>query len=87
MDASFTELLLHTEVRWLSRGKVPIRIFLFRQELEAFLQRNMTNELVNFMTIFAWQTSVGCMASIFEHLNKLNLNYLQGKKIDIVESI
>ena len=31
MDASFTKLLLHAEVRWLSRGKVLSRIFLLRK--------------------------------------------------------
>ena len=40
MDASFTELLLHTKVRWLSRGRVLSRIFLLREELEVFF----TNE-------------------------------------------
>jgi hypothetical protein len=36
MGSEHTALLLHTEVRWLLRGKVFIRIFELRSEISAF---------------------------------------------------
>ena len=55
MDASFTQLLLHTEVRWLSGGKVLSRIFLLQAESGVFFTEEHDNLLVNFVTIFGWQ--------------------------------
>jgi hypothetical protein len=33
MDSDYQQLLLHTEVRWLSRGKVLSRLFELRDEI------------------------------------------------------
>ena len=73
MDASFTELLLHTEVRWLSRGKVLSRIFLLREEFEVLFTEEHDQRASKFRDNF-WLAKVAYMASIFEHLNKLNVN-------------
>ena len=85
MDASFTKLLLHAEVRWLSRGKVLSRIFLLRNEMGAFLTEQHDHRASKFYDNY-WLEKVAYMASIFEHLNKLNLN-LQSRKTDIFESM
>ena len=85
MDASFTKLLLHAEVRWLSRGKVLSRIFLLKNEMGAFLTEQHDHRASKFYDNY-WLAKVAYMASIFEHLNKLNLN-LQSRKTDIFESM
>ena len=83
MDASFTELLLRTEVRWLTKGKVLSRIFLLREELEFFFTEEHDQRASKFRDNF-WLAKVAYMAFIFEHLNKLNVN-MQGKNISIFE--
>ena len=37
-DSEFVTLLLHSHVRWLPKGKVLKRVFIFRQEMKDFLQ-------------------------------------------------
>jgi hypothetical protein len=49
MGSEHDELLLHTEVRWLSRGNVLSRLFKLRSEVQIFLS-DTTSDLRNHFT-------------------------------------
>lgn len=79
MKSDHVQLLLHTEIRWLSRGKILERFFELRDEVRVFV---LGNKCSNSLTDFDWLCMVAYLADIFEHLNVLNLN-LQGHYVDI----
>ena len=43
LGSEHSSLLLHTEIRWLSRGKIVERVFELREELSIFLQERNTD--------------------------------------------
>ncbi|CAI6369038.1 unnamed protein product [Macrosiphum euphorbiae] len=88
-DCEYGDLLLHTDVRWLSRGKCLELFFVLRKQILEFLKTNIktdTTYLENQMIDKQFLCSLAFLIDISQHLNKLNLQ-LQGKKQTISQII
>lgn len=84
MGSEFEVLLYHSNVRWLSRGKVLNRVFAMRVEFALFLREHQHChadyfENSEFILILAY------MADIFNALNHLN-QQIQGGGVNIIEA-
>ncbi|XP_008579909.1 PREDICTED: SCAN domain-containing protein 3 [Galeopterus variegatus] len=77
MEADHKQLLLHAEIRWLSRGKVLSRMFEIRNELLVFLQgkKPVWSQLFKDVN---WTARLAYLSDIFSIFNDLNAS-LQGK--------
>jgi len=77
MDAEHKFVLLHTEVRWLSREKSLNRVFELREPLQRFLLEK-NSDLANELSDENWVLKLAYLSDIFNLLNELSLS-LQGK--------
>ena len=83
IGSEHVQLLLHTEVRWLSRGKVLTRLFELYWEVQIFLadkQFPFSHPFEN----SKWLSQLAYLSDIFSRLNALNLG-LQGLSITVFD--
>uniref|UniRef100_A0A8C8SXX4 Uncharacterized protein n=1 Tax=Pelusios castaneus TaxID=367368 RepID=A0A8C8SXX4_9SAUR len=80
LDATYGELILHADVRWLSRGKVLQRFLDMRPEIVTFLKSR--NEFCSELSDETWLLDLGFLTDITAKINELNCK-LQGKDRDL----
>lgn len=92
MSAEHQDLLLHNDVRWLSKGKTLERFCHLREEIKAFLPSSKLKRAVTYLTQISddnFMTDVYFLCDILRHFNDLNVG-LQGRDktvIDLVEQM
>lgn len=79
-EPQFNDLLLHNNVRWLSKGLVLERFFTVLEEIKKFLSNSYqkaASEYLSFLDVAENVATIAFLTDVFKHLNFLNLN-LQG---------
>ncbi len=82
VGSEFTVLLYHTQVRWLSRGRVLRRVVEVYDEVVQFL-RHQNSPLADELDSLQTRRQIAYLADVFELLNQLNLS-LQGPDVSII---
>ena len=78
-------LIQHTQIRWLSRGKVLSRFYKLREELLTFCLQENLKEFVECLSNDRWCSKLAYLAEIFHELNLLNSG-MQGRNENILSS-
>ena len=71
------DLLLHTEVRWLSRGALS-RVYELKDEMLSFFSLEKQQEFCELLCDYNWVSKLAYLVDIFDHLNNVN-SKMQGK--------
>ncbi|XP_065665357.1 zinc finger BED domain-containing protein 5-like [Hydra vulgaris] len=79
METKYESLLLHTEVRWLSGGKVLRRFLELNDELMNFFQKENMDDFVEYLQNDIWCAKLAYLANSFDYLNCVDSS-VQGRK-------
>ena len=83
-DSHYTNLLLHAEVRWISRGQSLGRLLRLKGEIEIFLTEQKY-DLATFFYNDQWLSKLCYLLDIFKKLNYINFS-LQGRNCNAFTS-
>lgn len=89
LEADYGDLLLFTEIRWLSRGRSLERLLNLRKEVVQFLEGENSsdgNDLLNFFKNPSFLLDLGFLCDVTGLVNHLNLS-LQGRNKPISELV
>lgn len=82
MESDYKNLLFHTDVRWLSKGKVLARVCHLKMEIISFLETEKNDLQFDFRSDL-WWLKVAFLSDLFEKLNFLNKS-LQGPNENVI---
>ncbi|KAL2095558.1 hypothetical protein ACEWY4_007706 [Coilia grayii] len=87
MSAENSDLLIHNDIRWLSKGNALKRFNELREEILVFLRSSGSKKAANFLPILEneeFNATVCFLSDVFKHLNQINTE-LQGRGKTVVE--
>uniref|UniRef100_A0A8C5ET12 HAT C-terminal dimerisation domain-containing protein n=1 Tax=Gouania willdenowi TaxID=441366 RepID=A0A8C5ET12_GOUWI len=89
MSAEYKDLLIHNDIRWLSKGNALKRFCELKEEILVFLQSSKLKKAGKFLSLMGnneFNATVCFLSDVFYHLNQLNME-LQGRDKTVFELV